>query len=63
MVPDDLAEDAEIPVDVKLGGTMDLGFAFGEMGMDSSEFRLIADTVRNIINRLMADFPKPASTD
>ena len=36
MVPDDLAEDAEIPVDVKLGGTMDLGFAFGEMGMDSS---------------------------
>ena len=56
-------KDAEIPVDVKLGGTMDLGFAFGEMGMDSSEFRPIADTVSKIIERLMTDFPEPASAD
>jgi hypothetical protein len=49
--------DAEEPVDVTLGGTMQLGFAFGEIGMDASDFPSLAETVGKIVKRLAADFP------
>jgi hypothetical protein len=42
---------------------MQLGVAFGEIALDSSEFRKIAETVRKIVERFMADFPETEFTD
>jgi hypothetical protein len=46
------------PQNVALTGNLPLGIAFGEIGLDASDFSKIADAVLMIVRAFMADFPE-----
>ena len=57
----DRAEDP--PRSVEMGGDLRTGIGFGEIGLDASDFRKIAEDVLTIIEAFMRDFPETTFTD
>jgi hypothetical protein len=56
--------DQPPPPDVRLSGDLKLGIAFGEMGLDASDFKKVANYVRsNVLEAFMRDFPETEFTD
>jgi hypothetical protein len=55
--------DEPPPGIVKLSGELKLGVAFGEMGMDASDFKKIAAAVLAILQAFMRDFPETEFVD
>jgi hypothetical protein len=51
------------PTNVELTGDLKLGIAFGEMGMDASDFKKIAEIVLAIVQGFMRDFPETEFMD
>jgi hypothetical protein len=49
-------EDA--PKSVQMGGGMDLGIAFGDIGLDASDFPKLATYVKSLLEAFMRDFPE-----
>lgn len=46
------------PVTVQMGGNISVGIAFGEIGLDSRQFRAIGEWVWVVIERFMREFPE-----
>jgi hypothetical protein len=53
----------EPPRDVKVGGDLSLGIAFGDIGLDAADFPKIAEAVRATMNAFMVDFPETEWVD
>ncbi len=51
------------PPNVKLTGDLSVGIAFGEIGLDASDFPKIAKAVLSIVQAFMADFPETEFVD
>lgn len=56
-------KDAPPPRTVTLSGNVDLGIAFGEFGLDASDFKKVASAALRIIQAFMADFPETEFSD
>jgi hypothetical protein len=54
----DRAVLTEGPVNVKMDGNIRLGIAFGDIGLDSRDFKKIGEYVWLIIERFMREFPE-----
>jgi hypothetical protein len=55
--------DQPPPQNVNLSGDLKLGIAFGEIGVDASDFKHIARDVRAIMEAFMRDFPETEFID
>ncbi len=53
----------ERPVSVRMGGNLKLGVAFGEMGLDASSYKHVAEYVWVVIERFMRQFPETKYVD
>jgi len=53
----------EPPREVKVGGDMTLGIAFGDIGLDASDFPRLAKDVHKVIQAFMRDFPETKFID
>jgi hypothetical protein len=53
----------EAPVKVEMGGNISLGIAFGEIGLDSRDFRKVAEYVWLVIEGFMREFPETVYHD
>jgi hypothetical protein len=53
----------EPPRNVQVGGNLRTGIVFGDIGLDASDFRNIAQDVLKIIHAFMADFPETVFVD
>lgn len=53
----------ERPASVEIGGNLQLGIAFGDIGLNSDSFRHIAEYVRSVIERFMRQFPETKYVD
>ena len=47
----------------QIRGNITLGIAFGEIGLDAADFKVIAKYVKTILQALMADFPETEFVD
>jgi hypothetical protein len=56
-------DDAERPKEVRIGGRLVTGIAFGEFGLDSHEMPRMARGVLSIIQRFQAEFPETEFED
>lgn len=48
----------EPPVNVKMSGNISLGIAFGDIGLDSRDFKKVGEYVWLVIERFMREFPE-----
>lgn len=55
--------DQPRPTNVELTGDLKVGIAFGEMGLDASDFNKIAESVLSIVRAFMRDFPETEFAD
>jgi hypothetical protein len=53
----------EPPARVELAGNIQVGVAFGEIGLDSRSFKTIGEWVFTIIERFMREFPETRYQD